>query len=473
MEEPAATRFCIPHHQETLDPSRFIPYFIYMKYDIAVIGSGPAGFEAARRAAASDKKTVVVTGTPPGGRATVGSLLPSKVWLHTANEAPPRSEPLFPQETETAAQRVRETIQQRVAWTRSSMEAAGVEIVSGHAVISDPHTIVVSVEESEPISIEASYIVVAAGSEPIFFPGVKPDADRLIAPRHTQKLTEIPNKLVMIGGGVTGIEYASVFARLGSTVQILSYDEVLPRSDREYTRRLTDHLESLGVSIRTGIAVERAENTGTGVVVTTRDGSEYTGDVGFIATGRAGDLTFLNGESPALATDESGRFLRVDATGKTSIESIYACGDITGPPLTANTAVHQARRAVDAILANGTSSNRAADTGNTEHLIEAVYTEPQLAGIGPIHELATRNDVTLHRRSYTSSMLSHVHGAAGDGEVKIWTDADDRILGAAAYGENAAEILAPVQVAMRYKGRLDELTTVPFAYPSITEVLTS
>lgn len=457
-----------------------------MTYDIAIVGSGPAGFEAAITAAKAGRRTVLVTGTPPGGRATVGSLLPSKVWLHTAQEHTTvkhpagghndagRSPRLSDTETKNAAAHVRDTIAQRIAWTTTQLEQQGVTIVQGHATLDDPHRLTISNEKKENQVLEASWIVFATGSEPIFFPGVKPDGKRLIAPRHTQHLTEIPRRIVMIGGGVTGVEYASVFARLGSEVHLVSYDDLLPRSDREHVDRLRSVLTAMGITIETGVAVANATNTGDAVVVETKDGRTIEGDYAFIATGRGGDLTFLRDDRALLETDKSGRFLKVNEFGQTSQPSIYACGDIAGPPLIANKALAEARRAIHDILAEGSAPDSPQEA-TREPLIEAVYTHPQVAGIGPVNELAKRSDLTLQRHSYASSMLAFVHHGTAEswGEIKVWTDSSGTILGASAFGENAAEILAPLQLAMHHRISVDKLSNAPFAYPSWSEIVSS
>ena len=435
-----------------------------MNYEALVLGSGPAGFEAALKLAQGGLSTAIITATPPGGRATVGSLLPSKVWLHHAHH----SEAGTPQDIPAAAAEVRATITGRVAYTRATLEAAGVTIVSGQATLTGPHSVEVRSGEgwaAELREITADYIVLANGSEPIFFPAVKPDGKRIIAPRHTQHLQELPESLIMIGGGVTGVEYSSVFARLGTRVQMLSFDPLLPRSDREYTDRLESMLRDLGVAIETGVAVSAVENLGDRVQVTRKDGSTMEAAYAFIATGRAGDLTFLDTRSPELRKTADGRFVAVDSQGRSSEPSIFACGDVTGPPLTANKAVLQARRVVAAVLGTAAPPE---DTA----VIEAVYTQPQLAQVGPVLQLVGRSDLRIVRKSYAASMLGQVHGSA-DGEIKLWVDSSDHIHGAAAWGESASEVLAPVQVAMQTGSTLEALSSVPFAYPSLTEVVTA
>lgn len=438
-----------------------------MTYKALVLGSGPAGSEAARLLGAAGVKTIVVSSTPIGGRATVGSLLPSKGWLNHAHHLD-GSQVMSSTEVRSVAASIRSLVEERVGWSTETLTAMGVEVVIGEGTLMGTRSVEVALglepgEGAERRTIEAESIVIATGSEPIFFPGVKPDAKRLIAPRHAKTLTELPGRLVMIGGGVTGVEYASAFARMGTEVTMISYDPLLPRSDREYVGRLKNYLESLGIAIHTGVAVESAVNNGDDVTVTTTDGRVFGADYAFIATGRAGDLTFLGEGSPQLTND--GRAVAVDAFGRTNVEGIYACGDVTGAPLSANKAVLQARKVVAAITGREWPAGK-------EHLIEAIYTDPQLAQVGPVLDLADRSDLSVVRKSYAYSMLGLVHDSSG-GEVKFWVDADGAILGAAAFGEGAAEILAPVQLAITTGTTLDRLSAVPFAYPTLSEVVTA
>jgi pyruvate/2-oxoglutarate dehydrogenase complex dihydrolipoamide dehydrogenase (E3) component len=456
-----------------------------MKYDVLVIGSGPAGLEAALRTAQAGRPTAMVTASPPGGRATVGSLLPSKVWLHHAHHHPRPGngeDGDSPGSVAAITAAVRGAIGSRVDWTATALSDAGVTVIRGHATITGSNSVTVAplpgdgtappALENAPQEISAGWIVVATGSEPVFFPGVRPDGDRIIAPRHTQHLRKLPSSLVMIGGGPTGVEYASVFARLGTEVALLSYDPLLSPFDREYVARLTAELEPLGITFESGVAVESVENTGDGVSVVRRDGTTHTAEFAFVATGRAGDLTFLSDGGPDLETTPDGRFIATGPDGRTTVPSILACGDVAGPTLTANNALFSARRVVATIL--GGEPEAAAGPAM---MIEAVYTTPQLAQVGPVRELATRekDGTLLVRKSFGASMLSHAHGhgAAGThGEVKLWTDPAGGILGAAAIGENAADLLAPVQMAIRHGITLEELQRDPFAYPGVAEVVT-
>ena len=478
-----------------------------MKYEVLVIGSGPAGFETAQRVARAGKSTVLITTTPPGGRTTVGSLLPSKGWLHAAHHRVPAEQGgrLTPEQTASTAEQIRAGVAARVAWTHKELETAGVTVLSGTAALLRPGHVQFTPAENPPVTsegapvqeqdIEAEHIVLATGSEPTFAPNVKPDGKLVIAPRHTKMLADIPESLIMVGGGITGVEYAEAFARLGTQVTLLSSREILPRFDREYVGLLQSHLEDCGVSLFAGsrvtsVDVAADQSSARSVTAHTEDGSEHTASMAFIATGRAADLGFvgLGEEERGRLLDPSGTFIQTDAAGRTRLPGVYACGDVAGPPFTANHALHQARRVAAAITGLPTTAganfagaaNAANSTGAATPLIEAIYTDPQLVQIGTVvPSSGLQADYTEHRRSWNNSMLSflptaaRVGGAVADrGELKVQLDSAGLILGAVAIGPSAAEVLAPLQLAMQHGLSWDALTAEPFGYPTWSEVLT-
>lgn len=438
-----------------------------MKYKTLILGSGPAGYEAARLLGAEGISTAVISSTPIGGRATVGSLLPSKGWLNHAHHLD-GSRPMSSADVRTVAASIRTMVGDRVSWGTESLQELGVDLIIGEGKLVGPRTVDVALglepgAHAEHRTIEAETIVIATGSEPTFVPGVKPDGKRLIAPRHSKMLTELPGRLVMIGGGITGVEYAGAFAKMGTEVTMLVRTALLSRFDREYVGRLSNYLESLGISIHTGVSVESAVTNGDDVAVATRDGRVFSADYAFIATGRAGDLMFFGEGAPQINND--GRTVKVDEFGRTNVDGIYACGDVTGAPLTANKAVLQARKVVAAITGQEWPEG-------AEHLIEAIYTNPQLAQVGPVLELAEHSDLTVLRRSYAYSMFGLIHDTSG-GEVKIWIDGGGTIRGAAAFGEGAAEILSPLQLAISTGMTMKRFSALPFAYPTLSEIVTA
>lgn len=411
-------------------------------------------------------KTALVTATPPGGRATVGSLLPSKVWLHAGHQRKTNSL-LPPEEAQKIAEEVRKAISDRSADVAKLLAESGVTLIQGTGKLKDPTTVVV--DSREPL--RARNVVLAGGSEPLFAEKVRPTGKRVIAPRHTKLLEEIPQTLVMVGGGVTGVEYASAFARLGSKVTILARRDILPSWDREYVGRLGEYLRGVGVEVHGESPVTEVVEGSDGVTATTAEGRRFSADYAFIATGRAADLESI-AESPgsleALGLQTKNGFLVVDGAGRTSLSGVFACGDITGPPLVANKAVLEARRVAFALTDGSTGLEQ-----GPAPLIEAVFTEPQLAEIGPVANARNNPELRLERRAYNRLMLAHIHREVPPGEVKVWLTPTQRVMAAAAIGENAADVLAPVQLAMQHGISWPELTGSPFAYPTLTEVITT
>lgn len=434
------------------------------QFDVIVIGGGPAGVEAAAEAGRRGMSTALVADMPVGGRATYGSLLPSKAWLHAAEH---RRDGSGTGDPGPLRARIETLQKERTAQLAARLRRAEVKTISARARFIDRHTVRVD-GEGESRELAGSHIIIAVGSEPRFFPNVTPDGARLIAPRHTQKLQELPRTMVMVGGGVTGTEYASAFQKMGTQVHLITdIDRLLPRTDPELADRIRGYLESIGVELTFESPIRSVESDGTQATTTTEDGTVYTTDYAFIATGRRPDHGYAE-EATERPQEGPGGWIAVDENGRTSLDGVYAIGDIAGAPLTANSAHYMARRVVTAIAGETAGDGVPA-------LLEAVYTEPQVVHIGPVVELADGNGagdgVRLLTRSYDETLLGRIHGRR-DALLKLWIDeADDRIRGAAAFGESAVEVLAPVQLAMEHAIPYTRLRATPFAHPALSEIL--
>ncbi len=432
-------------------------------YDMVVIGGGPAGIEAATEAGAHGFRTAIVSAMPIGGRATYGSLLPSKAWLHAAEGAGSTAEPRAG--LDTLRERISQLQAERTGQLERQLDAVQVERIRGEAKLVNRHTVTVSAA-SESRTVTGRSVVVASGSEPRFFPNVRPDGERIIAPRHTQSLHRVPASIVMVGGGVTGVEYASAFRKMGSDVHLITdIDRLLPRTDPELAHRLQRRLEELGVTFTFGSTVERVESDGRTVRTVAADGAVYESEFGFIATGRQPDTALLDGAEEHPDVDAGG-WIVTDEVGRTSLPGVYAAGDVVGPPLTANNAHLFSRRIVASVGGDA--------PGDAPAIIEAVYTEPQLAHVGPVAELASDNgsDVKLITRELSETLSGRIHGDSG-GVLRIWVDGNTgAIRGAGAFGPHAVELLAPVQLAMEHSIPFERLRATPFAHPAAAEVLT-
>ncbi len=443
--------------------------------NVVVIGGGPAGLEAARQARRAGHSVQLVSATPAGGRATMGSLLPSKVWLHAARGHG---------NTDAAAivSHINATRKGWITQNSSELAATGVEFVQGQAVLTGTNEVVVySGEDPSPVrTLQGDAVIIAAGSEPSFAPGVKPNGDRIIAPRHTQTLTAIPEHVVFVGGGVTTTEYASAFAALGSRVEICTRGaRLLSRGENEVAEAVTRHLETdRGISIHRRTPVTRVEQVGDLVHTHTADGRVIESSHVFIATGRAADLSCLD----AGGTDSSSRFrrrpdggLETDAQGLTSVPGVYAIGDATGGTFTVAKAVHEARAAVRAISGEAVAAVPSTTASGRVEILEAVYSDPEAAWVGPVGSLPeeSTNEYELVRRSHTALLAAHIHGTT-DGFVKLWIrKSDNTVVAGAAFGEQAATLGTFIQLACNTGLTVEQISRVPGGHPTIVELFSA
>lgn len=442
------------------------------QYDIAVIGAGPGGVEAALYAGRKGLKAALVSNTRIGGRAVWSSLLPSKAWLALAEKIDGlrrlpgmgASAGGYELNLKQLRQRIGEQSLLASAVRLKELEAAGVHFYFGNGKITGAHTIEVASESEPTTSFTAAGIIVASGSGPRFLPGAKPNKDRIYAPRIAAAMPGIPKSLIMAGGGVTGTEYAYAFAALGSKVAVLqSGAQLLPRMDAEVAEAFRKYLERhYDISFHPCEAIATMEQQGNKVVATTTSGKLFEADYGFIAIGRVADLSFFEPEQlPITLTRE--RMVAIDAFGRTSIPHIYAIGDVTGTPMTANRAAMQARVAVQHFLDGDGSKLLPA------HFIEAAYTNPPIAQIGNMNLEAGAEFIT---KPFNGLLKANIMGEA-DGMLKLkMRKADGLILGAAGFGPHFADVLGIVQLAMNNDIPYEKIREIPLANPSISEILT-
>ena len=422
------------------------------KFDVAIIGAGPAGLAAAKQAGREGARVALISQEKPGGRALWHSLVPSKVWLHAAEHGTHQLDGI-----QNELERVQ---QQQFQQDQTQLEQVGVDVILGQASFIDNTTLKIHQEEKET-RITASRIIITAGSVPIFFPTIKPDGERIIAPRMLETLNRIPKPIIVVGGGVTGSEMIYMFNRLGSKLTARTdLDQLLPRSDREVSEALEATLSSRGVTFHKQRRVERVANTGDGVSVTLADRSELHADMAFIAIGRKPDLESLHLNRTDIEHSAAG--IVVDHTCRTSVPTIFAAGDVTGAPMTANRAMAMGRVAAHNAI-------HGSDKRYQPHLsIEAVYTEPEVAQVGDMAETA---DTDLRRVPFTSLLKSKI--VQTDGFIKVRVrKSDEKLLGAVALGSHASDVLTPLAVALQADMTLEQVRDITAANPTLSEIFT-
>jgi pyruvate/2-oxoglutarate dehydrogenase complex dihydrolipoamide dehydrogenase (E3) component len=286
-----------------------------MSKRLLVIGGGSVGVYAAREAARLGAEVTLISEGEIGGRATWDSLVPSKVLLAAADtilearHAPYRGVPVTVADVQVSdlMERIRQRTQEWGTAQNASLEKAGVQVVYGVASFIDAHTVRVQTPQGDERQIRFDVALIATGSVPIFPPSMKPDGKRILAPRFMSSLASLPERLIMVGGGVTGSEFAYLFRMLGSEVTVVTdMPRLLPRADEEVSQALEHAFEQMGIRVMLSSPVESVTATPGEVRVQLSDGSVLEATHAFIAIGRRPDLSRLNLEAVGLQPPPQG-----------------------------------------------------------------------------------------------------------------------------------------------------------------------
>ncbi len=442
--------------------------------DVAIIGGGPGGTEAAQWATRKGLSVAVISNSPPGGRAFWSSLLPSKIWLHTAHRweqiryAPfdgITTARLF--NANTMPERISRTSQQQSEQLRETLQQLGIQWVNGTATLTAPGEISVEGENQAPLRVQARAVIIASGSLPRFTADIRPDMERIIAPRLMTRLRTLPRTLIMIGGGVTGTEYATVFAELGVNVTVVTdQPQLLPRLDPEVSHTVEDYFRTAkGIHIRTNTPVKSVKRNGDAVTVTLANNETLTAEMAFIAIGRVADLKFATSEILNLLAP-SGTVVELHNGMATALDGVYAIGDVTGGPMMVNRARWQARMAVEQIAGQVKHPEPAA-------LTEAVFTHPPVARIHHPVRAAAGEPCERYSLNFQGNLAARLHDMPAGKLVLSVSKKDGQILEASAFGPLAPEIIGVIQLAINHGISWSELRRIPLPHPTAAEILTA
>jgi dihydrolipoamide dehydrogenase len=440
-----------------------------MSKDIVVIGGGPAGVEAALEAEKSGANVTVISDSPIGGRAGWHSLLPSKVWLSAADfigtlDGPYKITGIPIDGTLSPTILVDRIAQVKRNWNQalaSALQDRGVEVMMGTASFRDERKIQVRDETDEVIRIlEADACIVAAGSVPIFPPGLKPDGRQVIAPRFASKLDTLPKSIIVVGAGPTGCESAYMFNRFGvEVIWVVDQFGILPQMHPDLGLQLGMALVRQGVRMVQGQMVEQLER-GEEVTAVLTDGARVSAEMVFVAIGRMPDWNRLNLPAAGLKPNALGQ-LQIDEFGRVENRAIYFVGDVAGGPLIANKAMAQAR------IAGRHAAGEMVRGYDPLIVAQVTYTDPQAAQIG---EVGQTENLRSTRVPFSSALKTHLIGAP-EGFIELFYGADDnQVKGAAAVGPHAADVLTPVSVALQLKATLSQLAEIYAPHPTLGEL---
>ena len=446
-------------------------------YDLVVIGAGPAGEKGAAQAAYFGKRVACIErGEEPGGAAVHTGTLPSKTLRETAlflsgfrqRELYGLSIELRP---EAAVPRllsrknaVRELEVARILW---NLERHGVTLLRGTARFVDAHTIELASPAGDPCRITSEVFLVATGSRPHHPPDLPFDDADVDDSDTILQIGALPRTMLVVGGGVIGCEYASMFAAMHVQVTLVeARPRLLPFLDAEVAERLRGAMQSLGVAFHLGQptrSIRRVE--GRGIVTTLADGTEIAAEKVLASSGRSGCTEGLGLEAIGVAVDGRGA-IRVDDDYRTAVKSIYAAGDVIGFPALASTSMEQARVAV--CHAFGFDYKR-----QVSHLQPfGIYTIPEVSCIGFSEETAAERklDVVVGRAYYRDNARGKIIGDQ-DGVIKLVVErATRKLVGCHCIGERASELVHIGQVAMLAGAGIDAFIEMVFNYPTLSEM---
>jgi NAD(P) transhydrogenase len=445
-------------------------------YDLVVLGVGPAGERGAAQAAYFGKRVVCIERAPePGGAAVHTGTLPSKTLRETSlflsgyrqRELYGLSVDLNPSMAVPKLLSRKDAVRDlEVARIRWNLERHNVPLLIGTARFVDPHTVELTGGQGAPRRVTGDVFLVATGSKP-HHPADIPFDDEDVDDSDTiLQIAQLPKTMVVVGGGVIGCEYASMFAAMQVKVTLIEgRPRLLSFLDTEIAERLRGSMQALGVTFHLGKTTKSIRRVGGQIVTTLDDGSELSADKVLASSGRSGWTDGLGLEGIGVQVDKRGA-VKVDGDYRTALPHVYAAGDVIGFPALASTSMEQARVAV--CHAFGFAYKRQV----SELLPFGIYTIPEVGSVGLSEEGAKEKglDAVVGRAFYRDNARGKIVGDK-DGLIKLVVErGTKKILGVHCLGERASELVHIGQGIMLLGGTVDAFIEMVFNYPTLSEM---
>ncbi|WP_297514942.1 dihydrolipoyl dehydrogenase [Flavobacterium sp.] len=450
------------------------------QFDVTIIGSGPGGYVAAIRCAQLGFKTAIIEKYPTlGGTCLNVGCIPSKALLASSHHyeelkhfADHGIEVSGKVKVNLAKmiERKQQVVDQTCGGIKFLMDKNKITVFEGVGSFVDATHINVAKNDGSNEVVESKYTIIATGSKPSSLPFITVDKERVITSTEALKMTEVPKHLVIIGGGVIGIELGQVYLRLGAQVSVVEYlDRIIPGMDGALSKELTKVLKKQGMKFYTSHKVKEVTRKGTAVTVKADDakGNELVleGDYCLVAVGRRPYTDGLNAEAAGVKITERGQ-VEVNDHLQTTASNIYAIGDVVRGAMLAHKAEEEGVMVAEFIAGQRPHIDYNLIPG-------VVYTWPEVAGVGKTEEQLKAEGIAYKAGSFPFKALGRARASADlDGFVKVLADAKtDEILGMHMIGARCADLIAEAVVAMEFRASAEDLTRMSHAHPTFAEAI--
>ena len=447
-------------------------------YDVIVIGSGPGGYVAAIRAAQLGMKTAIIEKYPTlGGTCLNVGCIPSKALLDSSEHYHNAAHTFkthginldnLEVNLEQMISRKSEVVKQNVDGIQFLMKKNKIDVHHGLGSFVDANTIKVTKDDGTSEDIKGKNIIIATGSKPASLPFIKIDKERVITSTEALKLKEIPKHMIVIGGGVIGMELGSVYGRLGAKVSVVEYlDAIIPSMDRTMGKELQKSLKKLNFDFYLKHKVTAVENTGKEVIVKAENSKgetiEIVGDYVLVSIGRKAYTAGLNAEAAGVKISDRG-LVEVDGHLRTNVPNIYAIGDVVKGAMLAHKAEEEGMFVAETIAGQKPHINYLLIPG-------VVYTWPEVASVGYTEEQLKEQGVKYKTGKFPFMASGRARASMDtDGVVKVLADANtDEILGVHMIGPRTADMIAEAVVAMEFRASAEDIARMSHAHPTYTE----
>ena len=449
-------------------------------YDVVVIGSGPGGYVAAIRSAQLGFKTAIVEKySTLGGTCLNVGCIPSKALLDSSEHFHKATHQFGEHGIKVSKPKIDMTqmmkrktgvVDQLTGGVAYLMKKNKIDVVNGLGAFKDKNTVVVTAADGKVTELQTKKTIIATGSKPMTIPSIPVDKDRIITSTEALKLTEVPKHMIVIGGGVIGMELGSVYARLGTKITVVEYaDSLIPTMDKVLGKELQKVLKKEGFNFNFKTKVTGVSSDGKKVTVKAENAKgeviSIDGDYCLVSIGRKAYTEGLGLEKIGLKTNDRGQ-VEVNDHLETAVEGVYAIGDVVKGAMLAHKAEEEGVFVAETIAGQKPHINYNLIPG-------VVYTWPEVSAVGETEEQLKARGVQYKSGSFAFKANGRAIASIDtDGLVKVLADKHtDEILGIHMIGPRAADLIAEGVVAMEYKASAEDIARMSHAHPTFTEAI--